>query len=311
MWSGIKRRAGKAWLDQRCRGIYATAPVACDPDSPVVVVSQLYHPDMTMYLLAVKSFARHVQPRGFVLVDDGLTDQDREVLRRHLGEVAFVDRRAAHVDGLPEGGCWERLLTLAQHGKTHYAVQLDSDTLTLSRPNEVLECIAQRRAFTLGTASGRQPVSLAEASEYAKARRDEHVQSVAECALEVLDPGSSLRYVRGCAGFTGFPPGYLDVDRIRAFSQRMEELCGRSKWHQWGSEQVTSNFFAANAPGCVVLPVDTYPFWGPGVDIDRAAFAHFFGTFRFSGGMYARQGARLARQVRQAEDRREISASIG
>lgn len=294
MWSGVKKRAGKAWLELRCRGIYGSAPVVCDPASPVVVVSQVYHPDMTMFLLAAKSFARHVKPRGFVVVDDGLTREDRSVLLKQLGTVSFIERRAVATDGLPEGGCWERLLTLAAQNREHYAVQLDSDTLTLARPPEVLDCIAQRRSFTLGTSSGRAAIPLQEASRYAQARRDDHVQSLAECALEALDPTGQLMYVRGCAGFTGFAPGYLDVGRIRDFSQRMEALIGKDKWHRWGSEQVTSNFFAANAPDSLVLPVDTYPFWGPGVDIDHAVFAHFFGTFRFSGGMYARKGAQVA-----------------
>ena len=294
MWSGIKKRAGKAWLDLRCRGIYDSTPVVCDPASPVVIVSQLYHPDMTMYLLAAKSFARHVRPQGFVLVDDGLTAEDRHVLTQHLGTVQFVERRSVATHGLPEGGCWERLLTLAAQNQTHYAVQLDADTLTLAPPTEVQACIAQGRSYTLGTSSGRVAVPLQQASQYAQARRDDHVQSLAECALEQLDDSGQLLYVRGCAGFTGFAPGYLDIERIRAFSQRMEALIGRDKWHRWGSEQVTSNFFAANAPDSLVLPVDRYPFWGPDVDIERAVFAHFFGTFRFSGGMYARKGAQVA-----------------
>ena len=294
MWSGVKKRVGKGWLNLRCRGIYDSAPVACDPSSSVVVVSQVYHPDTTMFLLAAKSFARHITPRGFVLVDDGLTADDRIVLTEHLGVVNFIERRAVATDGLPMGGCWERLLTLAAQNREHYAVQLDSDTLTLARPTEVLDCIAQRRSFTLGTGSGLQAIPLKQASRYAQERRDDHVQSHAECALEAVDTTGKLLYVRGCAGFTGFTQGYLDVDRIREFSQRMETLIGKDIWRRWGSEQVTSNFFAANAPDSLVLPVDTYSVWEPGADIERAVFAHFFGTFRFSGGMYARKGAQIA-----------------
>jgi hypothetical protein len=294
MWDGIKRRAGKAWLNLRCRGIYDSKPVQCDPASLVVVVSQVYHPDMTMYLLAAKSFAQHIRPQRFVVVDDGLRPADQIALRRHLGQISFIPRRQAHLAGLPEGGCWERLLTLADQNKDHYVVQLDSDTLTLAPPVEVQACIAAQRCFTLGTSSGRHTVPLAEASRYALERRDSHVQSLAECALEQLDPGGELRYVRGCAGFTGFPPGSLEVGKIRDFSLRMEGLIGASKWREWGSEQVTSNFFAANSPASLVLPVDTYPFWGPGVDIERAVLVHFFGTFRFSRGMYAKTGARVA-----------------
>lgn len=297
MWSGIKRRAGKAWLELRCRGVYRSAPVVCDPGSPVVVVSQLYHPDMTMYLLAAKSFARHVRPQRFVLVDDGLTPEDKAILQQQLGTVSFVDRRSVKVDGLPEAGCWERFLTLAQWNREHYVVQLDSDTLTLARPAEVIDCIEARRTFTLGTSSGTHIVPVSEATRYAKTDPDAHVQSRAECAMDqLIEDGKEPFYVRGCAGFTGFAPGTLNVDSIRDYSKRMEQLVGAGKWREWGSEQVTSNFFAANAPGVLVLPVDRYPFWEPNLDIDRATFVHFFGTFRFSQGMYARQGAALTGQ---------------
>ena len=296
MWNGLKRHAGKYWLELRARGIYASTPVECDPNSDVVVVSQLYHPDLTMYLLAAKSFARHVRPRSFVVVDDGLLEADMVLLRHHLGRVEFVPRRSVVVPGVPAGGCWERLMVLARQNQDHYAVQLDSDTLTLKRPTEVLACIAQRRTFTLGTMSGRVPVSVEEASRFAKADTGEHVQTVAERVLADVEPGAPLRYVRGCAGFTGFAPGYLDEGRIQAFSQRMSDLCGPTKWKEWGSEQVASNFFAANAPDSLVLPVESYPFWGPDADIDLATFVHFFGTFRFTGGMYARLGAQVARQ---------------
>lgn len=290
-WENIQRRFGKAWLDFRCRDIRKTAPLTCNPASNVVIVSQIYHPDVTMYLLAAKSFARHVQPKKFVLVDDGLTAQDRELLQYHLTKVEFVPRRSIDTEGLPVGGCWERLLTLAQQNQDHFAIQLDSDTLTLGIPEEVLACIDNGRTFTLGTRTGRAPVPLVEASRFARTHTGNHVQTVAEIKLGDYAPADSgLRYVRGCAGFAGFAPGQLDKAKIRDFSLRMETLCGKSKWNEWGSEQVTSNFFAANAPHSLVLPVEAYPFWAPDIDINTAKFVHFFGTFRFTGGMYARKG---------------------
>ena len=59
----LRRRVDRRWFNFRCRRVFNTPPVACDPDSKVVIVSQLYSPDMTMYLLAAKSFARYVRPR--------------------------------------------------------------------------------------------------------------------------------------------------------------------------------------------------------------------------------------------------------
>jgi len=297
-WASIQRRFGKAWLDFRCRSIRKTPPIVCNPDSNVVVVSQIYHPDVTMYLLAAKSFAQYVQPKKFVLVDDGLTEEDRRLLQHHLHRAEFIPRQSIDTEGLPTGGCWERFLTLAHQNQGHFAIQLDSDTLTLSAPTEVLACIKEGRTFTLGTRTGRKPVPLSEVSRFAQTHTGTHVQTVAEIKLgEYAPEDPSLRYVRGCAGFAGFAPGQLQKHKIRDFSLRMEVLCGKSKWNEWGSEQVTSNFFAANAPDSLVLPVEAYPFWAPDININAARFLHFFGTFRFTGGMYARKGAQVVQQA--------------
>jgi len=78
----------------------------------------------------------------------------------------------------------------------------------------------------------------------------------------------------------------------------MEQLVGPSKWREWGSEQVTSNFLVANMPGSLVLPVGRYPFWAPKRDLCETALIHFFGARRFSGGMYRRQARAIIDELR-------------
>lgn len=294
----IKRILDRAWFNFRCAGIYRTPPVKCDPDSKVLVLSLLYHPDMTMYMLAAKSLARFLKPKGFVIVDDGLRESDRRTLMQHFESIRFVPSSSMRRDTCPAGGCWERLLALSLENEAHYVVQLDADTLTLARPAEVLGCIAEGRAFTLGTLSGTQLASLDEASAYAHSPPSEHVQNHAERALGRYPEKEKYKYVRGCAGFAGFPAGQLTLSQIDAFAETMERLVGKAKWREWGSEQVTSNFMVANAPNSVVLPVDRYPFWKPGMDLSRAVLLHFFGTFRFMEGMYARLARGIIRELR-------------
>lgn len=289
----IKCKIDHAWFDFRCAGIYQTPPVKCDPTSNVLIMSQLHHPDMTLYMLAAKSLARHIHPRGFVIVDDGLLPEDKHTLSAHFESIRFVSTDSMRRGTCPSGGCWERLLTLAHENLSHYVIQLDSDTLTLAEPKEVLECIAQNRSFTLGTSSGTHFVPLSEASQYANKNLDKHVQNHAERALGVYPGMSELKYVRGCAGFTGFAPGKLSIASVENFSLQMQKLVGQQKWHEWGSEQVASNFMVANADDSLVLPVDRYPFWMPGISIAQAVLVHFFGTFRFARGMYVRQGLRI------------------
>lgn len=297
MLDRIKRKLDRAWFNFRCAGIYRTPPAKCDPASNVLIVSQLHHPDMTMYMLAAKSLSRYIHPQGFVIVDDGLLSEDKHTLAAHFESIRFVTSDSMRSGSCPRGGCWERLLTLAHENQSHYVIQLDSDTLTLTEPKEVMGCIAQRRSFTLGTSSGTHFVALSEASQQANKNPDKHVQNHAERALGEYPGMSALKYVRGCAGFTGFAPGKLSIAGVEKFSLQMQQLVGKQKWHEWGSEQVASNFMVSNADDSLVLPVDRYPFWKPGISIMQAVLVHFFGTFRFAGGMYVRQGLHIIQQL--------------
>ncbi len=287
----------RAWFNLRSAKIFDTPPIVCNANSSVVVVSQLHHPDLTMYLLAAKSFARFVRPRRFVIVDDGLLPEDRNILTAHLGAVSFVVSSEVELHACPAGGCWERILTLSHENQHHYVIQLDADTLTVSEPTEVLQCLAENRTFTLGTSTGRQVIGFIEASRFAHETPHAHVQNHAERALEKFPGHEQLKYVRGCAGFAGFASGQLPMECITQFSKEMSQLIGNEKWREWGTEQVTSNYMAANAPNALVLPVERYPFWRPDVDIGKAALVHFFGTFRFSKGMYIRQSVRVIRSL--------------
>ncbi|MBN8507268.1 MAG: hypothetical protein J0L57_01505 [Burkholderiales bacterium] len=293
----LRRRIDRRWFNWRCRRVFDTPPVMCDPESKVIIVSQIYSPDMTMYLLAAKSLARYVRPHEFLIVDDGLTRQDRNALEVHLGHVRFVRTRDVPTPATPRGGCWERLLSLSAENCENYVIQLDSDTLTISPPHEVMECIARDRTFTLGTPTGRHLVSANEASAYAEQHIYDHVQSHCERVLHRMQDAPRLKYVRGCAGFTGFARGELPLSGIESFARELAHMIGADRFAQWGSEQVTSNLMAANAPDALVLPVETYPFWKPGLAIDRLALIHFFGTYRFLGGMYLRQSLRVIDQL--------------
>jgi hypothetical protein len=293
MFQTIRSKLEKFLFNTLCAGVSHTRPVQCDPASDVLILSQLHHPDVTMYMLAAKSFARHIKPKGFVIVDDGLTEKDRILLSNHFENMRFIPSASVARGACPARGCWERLLAIVDESNRSYVIQLDADTLTIGRPDEVLQCVAEHRSFVMGTQSGRHLVSLAEAGRHASKFSGQHVQGLAEQAFSRYPDNDQLKYVRGCAGFSGFARGTLSLARIEEFSTRMEELVGKSKWHEWGSEQVTSNFLVANTPGAMVLPVERYPFWAPGQDVGNAALVHFFGTFRFAGGMYQRLARRL------------------
>jgi hypothetical protein len=65
----------------------------------------------------------------------------------------------------------------------------------------------------------------------------------------------------------------------------MQRLVGPG-WAAWSTEQVASNFFIANAPHVAVLPYPKYACFEPQVEAEKASFLHFYGTYRFDGGVY-------------------------
>jgi len=275
------------------RGIHDTPAVICDPASPLVVLSQSYHADLTMYLVAAKSFAHFLRPRHFVVVDDGLTDADRGLLRHHLGRVEFVRTADVDVGRCPRGGTWERLVTISRLCAEHYVVQLDSDTVTRAHPSEVLACAQANRSFTLGTVQGTQFVSVVEASRFVEGAASDHVQILAERAMARLPGAEQRRYVRGCSGFAGFARGAFGFEQLQDYSDAMVALLGRDSWSRWGSEQVSSNYIVANTPDATILPTHRYVNWVPSRGLLDACMLHFIGDHRFEGTQYIRQSRRI------------------
>lgn len=296
-----RRLYRKRWFNWRARAILGTRKVSCNPDSNVFLLSQTHDADLIMFLIAAKSFTRFIKPKGFVVVDDGLSAKSRRILEDHLEGIQFIPSHEVDVGDCPRGGCWERLVTISRLCINHYIVQLDSDTVTTNTPTEVLECINMNRSFTLGTPRhaplGRVCLPVQETSRFASDIESDHVQILAERVLEALPNAENCRYVRGCAGFTGFHRGAITIHDLEQFSSFMEKQIGREKWHEWGSEQVTSNYMIANTENPMVLPIEFYPYWKPGLDLENAQLVHFLGIHRFKGQEYVRQAQAAIRAL--------------
>ena len=285
----------RARFADECSGIFRSVPISLDASAGMVLLSQLQHKDVLLFLLATKSFTRRVRPSAVYVLDDGsLSANDRAVLRAHILDVNLLERADFSSAACPRGGTWERLLAISSLVRDHYVVQLDSDTLTIGPVDEVRVCIEQRTAFALGTWNHQEIETMRERRDTARkliAQTDGHVQVVAEANLDKLDGFDSLRYVRGCSGFAGFPRGSFTREFVEVISTQMRAAIG-DKWNEWGSEQVMSNIVVANIPDAVVLPHPKYADchkMKPGV----TEFIHFIGSCRFYGGNYARLGAEL------------------
>jgi hypothetical protein len=295
MFYKLKDRIRRMRFARACEGVLRAAPVRLDTASRMVVLSQLQHKDVLMFLLALKSFARRIGTRAVHVLDDGtLTAEDRITLARHIPEVALLDRAEFRSAACPRGGCWERLLAISDLVRDYYVVQLDSDTLTLGAIDEVCASVGEERAFVLGTWDRQTFESMGERARAAQ-KLDHglraHVQVVAEANLDKLKEFETLRYVRGCAGFAGYPRQSFERAFIESISTEMRSVIG-DKWDEWGSEQVMSNIVVANCVKADVLPHPKYADCRK-MKAEVTEFIHFIGSCRFDGERYARLGAQV------------------
>jgi hypothetical protein len=280
-------------LRRALQGIYATAPVT-PGHRPFTALSMVQHKDVAAYLVAIKSFTHFLQPEKIVIIcDPSITPDDEKLLVQHIPHATLHRVEVFRHPQLPVGGCWERLHAVATYAANDYVIQLDADTVTLTALPEVEAAIQSRIGFVLngflpGDEDDDEPAtcisSIERASKYAQRWPTIHIQALAEQQLSHAGLNLNRRnYVRGCAGFTGFPPDPSLVGHLVEFSDRMRQRLG-PRWSEWGTEQVASNYLVANAAGTRLLPMPKYSASGP--SLDDHAFLHFIGPTRFINRNY-------------------------
>lgn len=267
---------------------------------PFVLLSMVQKRDVNSYLVAVKSFTHFLNPKRIVVVcDPSLDGADQAVLRHHVPHIEL--RRAdefTHPD-IPRGGTWERLYAIAHYVENDYVIQLDADTVTVQPIPEVAGAVREARGFVLGEAPETPVRSLAATRERALPlmRPGAHIQTISEAEMANVGLPPQAQYVRGCSGFTGFPTSATMRADLLDFSRRMTAKLARD-WTRWGTEQVTSNYLAANAPGTRALP---FPKYGtPDLASGETAFFHFIGSMRFVNGKYAASSRKVIELLQHA-----------
>lgn len=108
------------------RDILDTQPIT-PRDDGLVIFSMIGSAVVLPYLVAVKSLWSQLRRGRIVLLDDGtLTPSDKAILAWHCGDPKIIPISSVATKGFPSGGCWERLLTILDHGHTEYWIQLDN-----------------------------------------------------------------------------------------------------------------------------------------------------------------------------------------
>ena len=292
----LPRRFAARLHNVRIAGIERTPPLTSRPTG-LMYMGMVCRRDVRSWLVAVKSVASMVGDGEFAAIDDGsLTSADRGLLSEHLPEIRILDLEDVVTTGFPRGNVWERLLAILDLSRDRYVVQVDADLVARSALPEVVDAIQANRSFTLAGEPTAQLKCLIDASEQARHVDSCHVQWTAERYLAESSGAEALRYVRGCAGFAGFPKG-CDRTRLAELSQFMQRCLGE-RWHEWGSEQVASNFVVANAANPVILPWDRYPAFGQVRDIAASALVHFVGSHRYENGVFTRTSQTAIKRLR-------------
>ena len=279
------------------KGITQTPPLSLG-EIDLVALSMVQHKDVLPYLLAIKSFSRYLKPaRVIVVADPTLTVDDRALMTQHIIGIEFREQAEFRKAGIPQGGCWERLCAVAEYVRDSYVIQLDSDTVTTGPMPEVAKAVEDQVAFTLGTENDQSVQTCEEISDWARGRlsNQDHVQLVAESRLDGIDGADDYRYIRGCAGFAGYPRGSFDFATMALFSERMARILP-DRWQEWGTEQFTSNVIVASMPAARILPHPKY--CAPHRRVAESAFFHFIGYVRYASPLYAQLARRISSELR-------------
>lgn len=300
----LVRRYRLRLFNQEVIKVLHTAPVVFKPNAPLIV-SMVHHRDVLPYLAAIKSFVRYVPVSGVVVVaDKSIDDNDRETFRKQMPGVIIRDASEFVREGIPSGGCWERLVAIANYAAANYVIQLDADTLTISEPWSVIHAIQNNFSFTLGTYDLQAKVNVLEVARWAQSHctnnANPHIQLICESKLMTASNGDESKvYIRGCAGFAGFGIGSFSEDDVKTLSTRMNYAL-KELWSKWGTEQFASNYIVSNIDGSVVLPHPVYT--TPNLINKTTVFIHFIGPLRYSGGKYLQ----LLKKFLQLEDKLNV-----
>jgi hypothetical protein len=291
----LKRDYFRSQYQKAVRTILETPPLQRG-EHPFTLLSMVHQRDVHSYLVAVKSFAHFVNPARVVVVCDPTIDQDdRARIKFHIPHVELREAREFVHPDIPRGGCWERLFAISDYVRESYVVQLDADTLTVQPIPEVLQAIQADAGFVLGEEPDTPNRLLAAVRENALPwlGPGAHIQGIAETEMVNVGLPENARYIRGCAGFTGFPRSDDMREIMLDYSRRMKGKLGDA-WTCWGTEQVTSNYLVSNSPGARPLPFPKYS--TPDHATGETAFLHFIGSLRFINNRYevtSRQAIRL------------------
>ena len=293
MLEKYSKKRNQNLFKKTCRKIVATDPLDYSINPDVTVISMVGTDAIEMYLVAIKSFMRGFGSATIEAIDDGsLTPEDMHLLREHLPGIHISKASDTNTMGCPDYISWKRLFRIIDLSQNSYVIQLDSDTVTLGTLIEVFNKAKANEGFMVADGKWGELINLELLHEVASRWNARHPQAMAEKELVNLEFfNKDDKYLRGCAGFAGYPRGSLSIKKVCDLSSQIENKIGRDIWSQWGSEQTATNCLISksNNPGALPWPkYKNYMFPPTNDPFDSSSFIHFIGTTRYIDDTYSK-----------------------
>jgi hypothetical protein len=256
----------------------------------VTIVSMVSHSTVCMYLLAIKSFLKHFGYGTIEAIDDGsLTEEDKYLLSLHVPAIRISSGKTVNTYDCPSYISWKRLFRIREIAETSYVIQLDSDTVSVGNLVDIHHNVQSNDGFVIGSQKWSKAVDVIFLNGIVSQWDSDHVQARAESCFHLIDFfKDGTKYLRGCAGFAGYPQNFATVDEIRALSASIEEHVG-DDWMRWGSEQTATLCLISKQKTATILPWPEYQNYGfPNTNeiSESMNFIHFIGSKRFDDSQY-------------------------
>jgi len=304
MFYRLRKSIAHGRYDRQTKGILDTPPIDYK-DGPLSIVSMVDKTDVQMYIIAIKALYRRIGFGKIVsIVTSGVSKASRDLMRKHLGPVEFVELESIDTGTCQRGGTWERIMYIADRAATDYVIQIDADVLCFGPIEEVVNCIAENRAFAISEGVEIQPLSSW--VEKGIARNSQNIVSTFEVKAREFPNADKWLYLRASSGFAGFARGFVTRALLEEFHAAGQQVHG-PRWTEWGTEQLASNFTVANSPNSIPLPYPKYATFEPeyatfqkqGVTSDMSVL-HFIGAFRFEMGTFPMMANREIAAIKAA-----------
>ncbi len=303
----VRKRLHSLKFWAAARGAHHTPPTPCQPTAECTIHTMLGHADFLMYLVAIKSFLRFGPVARVMAHSDGsLTHGDESVLRTHVPGIQIVSAAEANerarqklnpflTEWRARDASWRRVLDTELWCETPRRMIIDSDILTIREPDAVLDWVAgngAKRPLLFGAPDGPATGPIPESSG------PRHIQTVFREKLAAVAAGAE----RPPEYFQGATSGYygcgaeVSLENVEAIIR--SGVAAGVPMHEWGGEQCLVVYLLSTA-NPIRLDPQKYVNFAPEVVVrmDRVAVAHFYGTYRYSGGVYPRLASQVVREL--------------